>query len=112
MLILVALVEGVLWLPADDVQCSAHSVCVADHARVFPLPARLTPGSRLVLYQTFLDQTVSRRFKDVQRESLDAAFEKATLLFTFFGKTGFLLKEQSLKPKIISDRNLQILHTF
>ena len=111
MLILVALVEGVLWLPADDVQHSAHCVCAADHARVFPLPARLTPGSRLVLYQTFLNQTVSRRFKDVQRESLDAAFEKATLLFALFGKTGLLLKKQILKPQIICDRNLRISHT-
>ena len=111
MLILVALVEGVLWLPTEDVQCSTHCVRGADHAWVFPPPPRLTPGSRLVLYQTFFDQTVSRSFKDVQRESYDAALEKATLLFALFRKTGLLLKKQSLKPQIICDRNLRILHT-
>ena len=112
MLLLVALVEGVLGLASEDVQLGAHGVRVAGRAGVFPLPPRLAPGGRLVLDQTFLDQTVSRRLKDVQCERLDAALEKATLLFAVFGKTGLLLEKQSLKTQIICDRNLHILHTF
>ena len=111
MLVLVSIIEDVLRLASEGVQHSAHCVRMAGHAWVFPVKTRLTPGGRLVLDQPLLDQTVSRSLKDVQRECLDAALEKATLLFTFFGKTGLLLKEQSLKPKIISDKNLHILHT-
>ena len=112
MLLLVALIEGVLGLAGEDVHLGAHGVRVAGQAGVFPLPARLAPGGRLGLDQTFLDQTVSRRLKDVQRESLDATLEKSTFLCTFFGKTGLLLEKQSLKTQIICDRNLHILHTF
>ena len=41
---------------------------MAGKAWVFPVKTRLTPGGRLVLDQPFLDQTVSRSLKDVQRE--------------------------------------------
>ena len=52
----------------------------------------------LVLYQPLLYQTFSRRLKDVQGKRLDAALEKATLLFTVFGETGLLLEKQNLEP--------------
>ena len=111
MLVLVSIIEDVLRLASEGVQHSAHCVCMAGHAWVFPVKTRLTPGGRLVLDQTFLDQSVSRSLKDVQCERFDAAFEKATLLFTFFGKTGLLLKEEIIKPQTIFDRHLRILHT-
>ena len=101
-----------LGLASNDVYLGAHGVRVADQAGVFPLPPRLAPGGRLVLDQTVLDQTVPRRLKDVQRESLDAALEKATPLFAIFGKTVLLLEKQSLKTQMICDRNLHILHIF
>ena len=112
MLHLVALVEGVLCLASEDVHLGAHGIRVAGQAGVLPLPSRLAQGGRLGFDQPLLDQTVSRCLKDVQRECLDAALEKATSLFTVFGKTGLLLEKQSLKPQIIRDRNLRILHTF
>ena len=88
---------------------------VADHAGVFLLLAQLTvtPGGWLVLDQSVLYQIVSRLLKDVQSKTSVAALEKATFLFTVFGKLGLFLKEQSLnKLKILCDRNLRILHTF
>ena len=112
MLLLVALVEGVKGVAIDNVHLSAHGVRIAGKAGVFPLPPWLAVGGWLVLDQAILDQTVPRRLKNVQRPSLDAALEKATLLFAVFGKTGLLLEKQSLKTQIICDRNLHILHTF
>ena len=113
MLLLVALVEGVNGAAiAGPVRLSAHGVRIAGKAGVFPLPPWLAVGGWLVLDQVIRDQTVPRRLKNVQRESLDAALEKATLLFAVFGKTGLLLEKQSLKTQIICDRNLHILHTF
>ena len=111
-LLLVALVEGVLGLASDHIHFGAHGVRIAGIAGVFPLPPWLAVGGWLVLDQTVLDQTVSRRLENVQRESLDAALEKATLLFAVFGKTGLLLEKQSLKTQMICDRNLHILHIF
>ena len=70
---------------------------VASQAGVFLPPARLTPGGRLVLDQSLLYQTVSRRLKNIQCESLDAALEKTTPLFTVFGKLRLFLEEQRLK---------------
>ena len=90
----------------------AHGVRIAGIAGIFPLPPWLAVGGWLVLDQTVLDQTVSRRLKNVKRESLDAALEKATLLFAVFGKTGLLLEKQSLKTQMICYRNLHILYTF
>ena len=98
MLVLVSIIEDVLRLASEGVQHSAHCVRMASHAWIFPVKTRLTPGGRLVLDQPFLDQTVSRRLKDVQCGRLDAAFEKATLLFAVFGKFGLLLKKQNIKP--------------
>ena len=73
----------------------------------------VTPGGRRVLDQSFFYQIVSRRLKYVQRDSLDAALEKATFLFTVISKLGLFLEEESLnKPQILCDRNLRILHTF
>ena len=95
MFFLVALDEGVLRLASEDVNLGAHSVCHASVTWVFPLQSRLAPGGWFVLDQTLFYQTVSRRLKDVQGVSLDAALEKATLLFTVFGKTGLLLKKQN-----------------
>ena len=66
---------------------------VAGQAGVIQIQARLTEGGRLVLDQSVLYQIVSRTLKDVQRQSLDAALEKATLLFTVFGKLGLLLQK-------------------
>ena len=102
MLVLVTLVESVDSLASEVVHSCAHCVRKAGQAWVCPLRPRLTPGGRLVLDQTFLDQTVSRRLKDVQGERLNAAFEKASLLFAVFGKSGLLLK-QGFKPRIICD---------
>ena len=65
MLLLVSLVEGVFKLASADVHFSAHCVRGTGQAGVFPIPPWLTPGGRLVLDQPFLDQTVSRRLKDV-----------------------------------------------
>jgi len=90
-LLLVALEEGVLGLSSEDVHLGAHGVRVAGQTRVFPLPSWLAPGGWFVLYQTFFDQTVSRRLKDVQGESLDAALKKTTFLFTVFGKFRLLI---------------------
>ena len=95
MFLLVALDEGVLRLASEDVHLGAHGVRVAGQTWVFPLPSRLAPGGWFVLDQTLFYQTVSRRLKDVQGVSLDAALEKATLLFAVFGKTGLLLKKQN-----------------
>ena len=66
---------------------------VAGHAGIFPIRARFTQGGRLVLDQSLLYQTVSRLLKGVQRDILDTAFEKATLLFTVFRKLGLLLEK-------------------
>ena len=98
MLRVVALHEGVLGLPSEDVHLCTHGVRVTGETRVFPLPAWFAIRGWLVLYQPFLNQTFSRRLKDVQSKSLDAALEKATLLFTVFGKTRPLLEKQKLKP--------------
>ena len=57
------------------------------------LQARLTHGGWLVVDQSLLYQTVSRTLKDVYCEGLDAALEKATLLFTVFGKLGLFLQK-------------------
>ena len=95
---LVALHEGVLGLPSEDVHLCTHGVGVAGETRVFPLPAWFAIRGWLVLYQPFLNQTFSRRLKDVQGETLDAALKKSTLLFTVFGKTRLLLEKQKLKP--------------
>ena len=95
---LVALHEGLLGLPSEDVHLCTHGVSMAGQTRVFPLPARFTIRGWLVLYQPLLNQTFSRRLKDVQGKSLDAALEKSTLLFTVSGKTGLLLEKQNLKP--------------
>ena len=112
MLLLVALVEGVNGAAIEPVRLSAHGVRIAGKAGVFPLPPWLAVGGWLVLDQAILDQTVPGRLKNVQRESLDAALEKATPLFAIFGKTVLLLEKQSLKTQIICDRNLHILRTF
>ena len=98
MLRLVALHEGVLGLPSEDVHLCTHGVRVAGETRVSPLPTRFAIRGWLVLYQPFLNQTFSRRLKDVQGKRLDAALKKATLLFTVFGKTRLLLEKQKLKP--------------
>ena len=112
MLLLVALVEGELGLAREDVHLGAHGVRVACEAGVLPLPPRLAPGSRLCLDQPLLNQTVSRCLKDVQSVRLDAALEKATFLFTVFGKLGLFLEDKSLnKLQILCDRYLHILHT-
>ena len=95
MLLLVALDEGVIRLASEDVHLGAHGVCHASETWVSPLISWLAPGGWFVLDQTLFYQTVSRRLKDVQGVSLDAALEKATLLFTVFGKTGLLLKKQN-----------------
>ena len=92
MLLLVARDEGVLGLASEDIHLGAHGVCVAGQTRVFPLPSWLAPGGWFVLDQTLFYQTVSRRLKDVQGESLDAALKKATLLFTVLGKFRLLLE--------------------
>ena len=77
---------------------------VAGQAWVCLLTARLTQGGRRVLDQSLLYKIVSGRLKGVQRHSLDAALEKATLLFTVLGKLGLFLEEQSLnKPQILCD---------
>ena len=92
MFLLVALDEGVLRLASEDVNLGAHGVCHASVTWVFPLQSRLAPGGWFVLDQTLFYQTVSRRLKDVQGVSLDAALEKATLLFTVLGKFRLLLE--------------------
>ena len=86
-------------IPTDSftTNLGAHGVRIAGIAGILPLPPWLAVGGWLVLDQTVLDQTVSRRLKNVKRESLDAALEKATLLFAVFGKTGLLLEKQSFK---------------
>ena len=112
MLLLVALVEGVLGVASEHVYLGAHGVRIAGKAGIFPPPPWLAVGGWLILDQTVLDQSIPRHLKNVQRERLDAALEKATLLFAVFGKTGLLLEKQSLKTQIICDRNLHILHTF
>ena len=66
---------------------------VAGQAGVFLLLTQLTEGGRLVFDQSLLYQTVSRTLKDVQRQILDAALEKATFLFTVFGKLGLFLQK-------------------
>ena len=91
-LLLVALVEGVLGVASEHVSLGAHGVRIAGKAGIFPPPPWLAVGGWLVLDQTVLDQTVSRRLENVQRESLDAALEKATFLFTVFGKLGLFLE--------------------
>ena len=60
---------------------------------VFPIQALRTHGGWLVLDQSLLYQSVSGRLKDVQPESLDAALEIATFLFTVFGKLGLFLQK-------------------
>ena len=112
MLLLVALVEGVLGVASVHLHLGAHGIRVASQAGIFPLQPWFAVGGWLVLDQTVLDQTVSRCLENVQRKSLDAALEKATLLFAVFGKTGLLLEKQSLKTQTICDMNLHILHTF
>ena len=112
MLLLVALVEGVLGVASVHIHLGAHGVRVASQAGIFPLQPWLAVGGWLVLDQTVLDQSIPRRLENVQHERLDAALEKATLLFAVFGKTGLLLEKQSLKTQIICDRNLHILNTF
>ena len=73
----------------------------------------MTPGGGRVLDQSLLYQLVSGCLKDVQPDSLDAALEIATFLFTVFGKLGLFLEEKVLiNPQIFCDRNLRILHTF
>ena len=68
---------------------------VADQAGIFLLLALLTvtQGGRRVLDQSLLYQIVSRLLKDVQRKSSNAAFKKATFLFTVFGKLGLFLED-------------------
>ena len=92
-----------------DISLTPH---VAGQAGVFLLLTQLTEGGRLVFDQSLLYQIVSRTLKDVQRQILDAALEKATFLFTVFGKLGLFLEDKSLnKLQILCDMYLHILHT-
>ena len=66
---------------------------VAGKAVVFSIQALRTHGGWLVLDQSLLYQSVSRILKDVQPVILDAALEKAIILFTVFGKLGPFLQK-------------------
>ncbi len=85
-LLLVSVYEGVPDLASFFVHLGAHRVCSANLTWVFPVQANLAQGGWFVFYQPFFYQIVPRCFKDVQVIIRDATFEKATLLFTVFGK--------------------------
>ena len=89
--LLVFLFEGVPDLSSFVVHLGAHGVRSASQTWVFPAKANLAPGGWFVFYQPFLYQIIPICFIDVQAKRRDATFEKATLLFTVFGKAGMLL---------------------
>ena len=90
-LLLVFLYEGVPDLSSFVVHLGAHGVRSASQTWVFPAKANLAPGGWFVFYQPFLYQIIPICFIDVQAKRRDATFEKATPLFTVFGKAGMLL---------------------
>ena len=90
-LLLVFLYEGVPDLASFVVHLGAHGVRSASQTWVFPAKANLAPGGWFVFNQPLLDQIIPICFIDVQAKSRDATFEKATPLFTVFGKAGMLL---------------------